>query len=114
MFTLPVIYDCYEGETPTPSQIDALERLPSHLDWIEKSKDLVEAFCKERVADDDDNQKKDNIFSYIIPETIFVKRDEYHPRLALLCRYRYDLEHGLAVVFSQDGRIVVGAQDIIL
>ena len=114
MFTLPVIYDCYEGESVTSVQIDALEGFFSHLDWIEKSKNQVEEYCKERVADDDENQKKDNIFSYIKPETVFVKREEHYPRVALMCRYRYDAEHGLAVVFSQDGRIDVGTQDIIL
>ncbi len=113
-FSLPVVYDCYEGETVLPIQIKALDAFISHLDWIEKAKKEVEAYCKECVDEDDENQKKDNIFSYIKPETIFVKRESGHPRIAILCRYRYDPEHGLAVVFSSDGSIEIGAQDIIL
>ena len=63
---------------------------------------------------DDENAKKDNIFSYIKPECLFVKRDKENPRIAMICKYRYDLEHGLAVVFSSDGEVTVGMQDIIL
>ena len=62
---------------------------------------------------DDENKKKDNILSYVKPEYIFVKRED-NPRILILCKYRYDLEHGLAIVFSPDGSIVVGPQDIIL
>ena len=31
-----------------------------------------------------------------------------------MCKYRYDPEHGLAVVFSHEGKVSVGIQDIIL
>ena len=113
-FTLPVEYDCYEGEEVTKSQIQALKRFKSHTEWIEQSKSIVEDYCREQVMSDDENAKKDNIFSYIKPECLFVKRDKESPRIAMMCKYRYDLEHGLAVVFSSDGEVTVGMQDIIL
>ena len=31
-----------------------------------------------------------------------------------MCKYRYDIEHGLAVVFATDGSVTVGLQDFIL
>lgn len=113
-FTLPVEYDCYEGEEVTRAQNQALKRLKSHTEWIEQSKSIVEEYCREQVMNDDENAKKDNIFSYIKPECLFVKRDKENPRIAMICKYRYDLEHGLAVVFSSDGEVTVGMQDIIL
>jgi hypothetical protein len=113
-FTIPVVCDCYSGESVTQEQTEALKAFTSHLDWIEKAKKQVEAHCRERVSEDDDNRKKDNIFSYVKPESIFIKRDKHHPRVALMCKYRYDPEHGLAVVFASDGGITVGSQDIIL
>ena len=113
-FTLPVEYDCYEGEEVTKAQSQALKRFKSHTEWIEQSKSIVEKYCREQVMSDDENAKKDNIFSYIKPECIFVKRDKENPRIAMMCKYRYDLEHGLAVVFSSDGKVTVGMQDIIL
>ena len=113
-FSLPVDYDCYEGEEITEAQIQALKQFRTHTEWIEQSKSAVENYCKEQVMSDDENNKKDNIFSYIKPECLFVKRDKENPRIALMCKYRYDLEHGLAVVFSSDGEVAVGPQDIIL
>ena len=113
-YSLPVIYDCYEGEDVTPEQISALESFVSHSNWIDRSKKNVENFCKQDVQADDTNQKKDNIFSYIKPESLYVKRDSKNPRVALMCKYRYDPEHGLAVVFAADGTVTVGIQDIIL
>ena len=94
--------------------MSALEAFKSQGRWIEDSKKKVEAFCRDDVKGDDENQKKDNIFSYIKPESIFVKRDKENPRVAIMCKYRYDPEHGIAVVFAHDGKVTVGIQDIIL
>lgn len=112
-FSLPVEYDCYEDETVTDMQIRAAESFLAHPNWIANAKKQVEQFCSKQVQDDSENSKKNNIFSYIKPEYLFVKR-EATPRIALMCKYRYDMEHGLAVVFSPDGAITVGPQDIIL
>lgn len=113
-FTLPVEYDCYEGEEVTKSQIQALKNFRSHTEWIEKSRSIVEKYCREQVMSDEENTKKDNIFSYIKPECIFIKHESHKPRVALMCKYRYDIEHSLTVVFSSDGKATVGMQDIIL
>ena len=113
-FNLPVEYDCYDGEVIIKGQIDALETFIARKDWLEKAKCYIEAHCKAAVMDDDENHNKDNIFSYIKPECIFIKHEVNYPRLALMCKYRYDPEHGLAVVFSHNGTITVGIQDIIL
>lgn len=113
-FTLPVDYDCLEDETPTQVQIDAFDNFLAHPEWIDNSRAQIEAYCKKPVLEDDANQKKDNVFSYIMPECVFIKCGEKQPRVALLCKYRYDPEHGLAVVFQPNGKTQVGTQDIIL
>ncbi|HBA50542.1 MAG TPA: hypothetical protein DCZ91_22650 [Lachnospiraceae bacterium] len=112
-FLLPVEYDCYDDEVITDAQKSAVKMLAMHPEWIVSAKEQVERFCREEVLVDSENNKKDNIFSYIKPDYLFVKRDD-HPRVAIMCKYRYDIEHGLAVVFSADGNISVGPQDIIL
>jgi len=116
-FSVNVEYDCYEGEDVTPKQIEAVERFTKNLSWLNKAKEEVVRYCKDDVDDDKENRKKDNIFSYVKPEAVFVKRDNWYnrnSRIALMCKYRYDPEHGLAVVFDADGNITVGPQDIIL
>lgn len=112
-FLLPVEYDCYDDEVVTDSQKSAVKMLTMHPEWIASAKMQVERFCREEVLKDCENNRKDNIFSYVKPECLFVKH-EAKPRVAIMCKYRYDLEHGLAVVFFADGRIAVGSQDIIL
>lgn len=113
VFELPVNYNCYEGETVTEEQIQLINKFIEHSEWIKKSKDIVEDYCKQQVLDDKENQKKDNIFSYIKPMSVFVKHVK-KPRIALICKYRYDEEHGLAIVFDKEGNITVGSEDIIL
>lgn len=113
-FSLNVEYDCYVGEEITSEQIEAVERLRVNTLWFDRAKKYVVSFCKTEVDGDDENQKKDNIFSYVKPEAVFVKRDDQRSRIALMCKYRYDPEHGIAIVFDKNGNITVGAQDIIL
>ena len=113
-FSLPIEYDCYEGEDVTKEQKTAVNNFAKHKEWIDASKSIVEAFCREQVLEDEDNQKKDNIFSYIKPDYLFVKRDDENPRVAMMCKYKYEPEHGLAIVYSTDGKATVGIQDIIL
>ena len=112
-FLLPVEYDCYDDEVVTDAQKSAVKTLTMHPEWIVSAKSQVERFCREEVIADSENNKKDNIFSYIKPDYLFVKREDY-PRVALMCKYRYDMEHGLAVVFATDGSVTVGYQDFIL
>ena len=113
-FSLNVEYDCYAGEKITSEQIEAVERLRNNISWVDKAKEFVVKYCKAEVDEDDENQKKDNIFSYVKPEAVFVKRDDKKARIALMCKYRYDPEHGLAIVFDRSGAISIGTQDIIL
>ena len=113
-FSLNVEYDCYTGEDVTQKQIEAVERFGNNLHWVSNAKKDVVKFCRAKVEKDSENQKKDNIFSYVKPEALFVKRDDKKSRVALMCKYRYDPEHGLAVVFDANGNVTVGTQDIIL
>lgn len=108
-FTLEIKFDCYSGEEVTKEQENAIKDFTSQQEWLNNAKSIVEDFCKEKVTED----KKNNIFSYIKPDYLFVTRDKA-PKVALMCNYKYDPEHGLAIVFTNDGNITVDNQDIIL
>ena len=112
-FSVPVDYNCYAGETLLPEQTEAIKTFLDCPLWLENAKNSVEQYCHEQVMRDTENSKKENIFSYIKPKGFFVKREK-KPRIALMCKYRYDIEHGLAVIFAADGSVTVGPQDIIL
>ena len=110
-FDLKVLYDCYAGEEILDEQKDALKKFSSDKKAIESSKADVEKYCLDQNKDDIGDGGVDNIFKYVMPESIFVKRD---CRVALLCRYKFDEEHGLALIYKNGKLIDVGSQDIIL
>lgn len=112
-FELPIEYDCYANEKVTREQLTAIGKFAQNALKIQESKMFVEKYCKQSLELDKSNHKKNNIFSYIKPDYLYVKREE-KPRVAIMCKYKYDLEHGIAIIFSQDGEIEVGLQDIIL
>ena len=112
-FDLPVEYDCYKNETVLKEQTNALKSFIENKKLIEAAKKIVLDYCKEKVATDDRIIHKDNPFTFAVPHYLYVKREE-KPRIAIMCNYRYDMEHGLAIVFSSDGKVEVGIQDIIL
>ena len=56
----------------------------------------------------------DNIFRYVMPQSVFIPHISGKCLTSLLCNYKLDIEHGLAIVF-EDGKFKeIGAQDIIL
>ena len=112
-FSLAVDYNCYPGEKVTSEQTNLVKLLSEHGDWIDNSKSKVEAYCQKRLEEGDSNLNKDNIFSYIKPDYIFVKHDD-SKRIAIMCKCKYEPELGLAIVFNDKGEIEVGIQDIIL
>ena len=114
IFSLDIMSNFFECEELTKKQIDAVDRLLSNLQWIEQAKKCVIDYCKWEVENDKENLKKDNIFSYVQPKCIFVEETEDNPRVALMLHYRYDPEHGLAIVFDSQGNAIVGIQDIII
>ena len=116
-FSLPVEYDYCTEESAADELQEALDCFLSRKDrkdLMDIGKNAVEEYCKERVAEDDGNTKKDNVFSYVKPESLYVTRDQSGAKVAIMCAYRYDPEHGLAVVFLPDDTVSVGIQDIVL
>ena len=112
-FILRVNFNLYKGESIFPEQTELLNSLVTKKQWIENAKQKVISYCLEEVLGDEENTKKDNIFSYIMPDYIFIRHEE-KPKIAIMCNYRYDMEHGLAIVFDKNGFIELGPQDIIL
>ncbi|MBQ1849704.1 MAG: hypothetical protein II139_04985 [Lachnospiraceae bacterium] len=111
-FLLDVHYDCYEGESILPSQREAVNELKADISKIDQSLAKVKLYCQER--DGLAKIDNDNIFEYVIPECIYVKRtSEQIPPIGLMCKYQFNQDDGLAVVFEKD-KITVGSQNILL
>lgn len=110
-FDLKVLYDCYVGEQVLEEQKEALNKFAADKKTIESSKIFTEKYCLSQNKNEIGADEIDNIFKYVIPESIFVKRD---CRVAIMCRYKFDTEHGIAVVFYNGKFSEVGSQDIVL
>ena len=97
---LEVIYDCYEGENITDLQKEALESFVANSKAVDDALPVLEKYC----LDDEfmDQERIDNIFKYAAPTGIFVIRSKNKREVALLCDYKFDVEHGLALVFENE------------
>ena len=57
----------------------------------------------------------ENIFRYVKPKQLYIKRSVTKKRIAgLLCNFKFDIEHGLAVYIEEGKVSKVDSQDIIL
>lgn len=115
IFDLEIIYDCFHDEKITVEQEKTLDEfLKSSKEILECAYIMIEKYCttnfKNIVGD-----RIENIFKYVKPQSIYVKREKTSDRtIALLCKFKLDLEHGIAIVIKNEKVLEVGLQDIIL
>ena len=111
---LKVVFDCYEGEDILATQRYALDTLLSAWPIVSRSLNDIKRYCLEKHREDVPDGRIDNVFKYVMPESLFVPRDQRKRTVALMCDFRPDLEHGLALVFENEKLIKIGPQDIAL
>lgn len=111
-FDLEIIYEEYEGEGRTPAQNIALQELISHWAVVDASLERVIRFCEDEypkmLETISGNRVIDNIFRFVMPESLFVLRHEDVRAVELLCRSRLDPEHGLSVYFENESLAGIG------
>lgn len=113
-FELSLVYECYPGEEVLESQKEAFAMLNDNAKEVAGSLGLVKKYVKETGEDQLKEEEIENIFRYVMPKSVFVPHIEKHRVAAILCDYKFDMEHGIAVVF-EDGRFKeVGPEDIAL
>lgn len=113
-FELPVAFDCYEGEEVLQAQYDALNELCDAQITIEEAKTNVEKYCVELNAKEIGAQRIDNIFKYVMPTGVFVRRSNSADRfVGLICKYRFNPEDGLVVLFKNGAFYEIGTSDIL-
>ena len=111
-FNLKVIFDCLDDEKILDNQKAALDNF-LNTD-ITDSLDKVKTYCLKHNANDIETDTIENIFKYVIPKSVYVPRDAKKRVIAIMCEYRFDMEHGLAVVFENEKVKTICLQDYIL
>lgn len=79
----------------------------------EAEKNLL-SYIEKNYKNDLNENKIENIFKYVIPKTLFLPRTVKERTVVLLCDFKFDIEHGLAVVFENEKFKEVVSQDEVL
>ncbi len=112
-FELPVIIKTFDGKEPTDIQKESLERFEAKTGIISEAQDQVEKYILTHGLNENGIDTVDNIFKYVMPKTIFIPKSKNRV-VGLLCNFKFDMEHGIAVVFENEEFKEIGAEDIVL
>ena len=114
-FYLEIVYDRFEGEDITSTQKDTYKEFIDNTEQIfHDAHFMIKEYC-EKIYSSLVTDNFENIFKYVIPKQLYIKRSVTKKRIAgLLCNFKFDMDNGLAI-YIEDGKVTkVGPQDIIL
>lgn len=97
----------------TDIQKDAVEKFTSCEKVVNEAKNDVEKYVIKNGLKDMGMDSVDNIFKYVIPKTISVPKAKKRV-VAIMCNFKFDMEHGMAIVFEDEKIKKIGPQDIVL
>lgn len=112
-FELPVIIKQFKGKEITDTQKEAEAEFKVCGNIVNTVKSEVEKYILENGLKENGITEIDNIFKYVIPKSILIPKTKERVA-AVMCNYKFDMEHGLAIVFENEELKDIGPQDIIL
>lgn len=113
-FELKILYDVFKNEDITDNQRRTLEEFLKEEKLIELCKPIVEEYCIENANGNIVDNPITNVFKYVIPTNLFVIRTKDESKeIALLCNFKFDLEHGIAIVFKDNKFWKIGQKGIV-
>jgi hypothetical protein len=99
-FNLEIVYDVFEGEEVSPKQEEALNKFIESSDLLADSSRISEYIVE--TSNGMISEPVDNIFEYVLPKSLFIKRSEDKRVVVLLCDYKLDPEHGIALIYEDE------------
>lgn len=114
VFELNIEYDCYSDEKILQTQRDAINSFVNNQNIIQDCLNDVKQYCQNRNTEKTELKDIENIFKFVVPKYIYIKRNEEKRIVALMCNYKFDIENGIAIVFENEKLKDIGIQDIIL
>lgn len=112
--TLDVYYKTYQGKKKEIDQIDSYYYFINDSSELQKSKDKLIAYIEKNYKNELDGKNIENIFKYVIPKTLYISSNTDKRLVAILCDFRFDEEHGLAIIFEKEKFKRIASQDEIL
>ena len=111
-FDLDIVFDVFEGEEVTTQQQNALKTFVANASIIDSCKSNVEQYCIKH--SNGQISSVDNIFKYVIPKALFVVRNKNEKRtVAIMFNFKFDMDHGLAIVFENESFSEIGEEGLI-
>lgn len=111
-FNLNVVCEKYSGQSVLETQVNAVEDFESSV--IDGVKGKVEKYILKKNGKELGKDSIDNIFKYVMPKSIYVPQVKGGKVLAVMCHYKFDPEHGMAIVFENNKLKEIGEEDIVL
>lgn len=111
-FNIIIDYNLYPDEVASDEQMARLASFTSKPQPLNDKTTISEYCLKNNGEEIGDNI--DNIFKYVIPISIFIPKCNNENRVVLLCNYKFDIEHGLAVIFENNHFVSIVSQDDVL
>lgn len=111
-FELGVSFQNFPGEEITENQRETLLYVTT-VDFSPAKKGvenyILRFFQSELGADD-----LSNIFRFVMPKRILITREDEDRVFAVMCNFKLDMEHGIAIIFKNEQFKAAGPQDLIL
>ena len=111
-FELSVSYQNYPGEEITENQQTTLATVHS-VDY-DIAKAGVEGYIRKFFSSELGDENLDNIFRFVMPKSVLIPRTDGSHIFAIMCNFKLDMEHGIAIIFEDERLKAVGPQDLIL
>ena len=112
VLSVDVIFDHYENEEILPIQEKAIEKILENTKVIDDAEPKVKKYCLK--SDLIEEKSIENIFRYVKPKALIAVRSKMDRVVVLLCDYKLDPEHGLAVEFKNEKYKRIGNSEIVL
>lgn len=113
---IDVVFDCFKDEYITRIQKETYGEFLNNRDNIYSiSRERIWAYAHQDVDLFPDKGIPENIYKFIMPKAIYIKRDTGSQKVfGLLFHYRYREDEGLCVVFKDNAFSEIGPECIIL
>lgn len=111
-FELNVGYQNYPGEVITELQEKTLSTIGS-IDFTE-ARIGVEKYITQHFATELGEDDLSNIFRFVMPKSILIMRSDDSRLFAIMCNYKLDMEHGIAIAYKNEAFVAAGPQDLVL
>ncbi len=111
-FELPVHYQLFSDDPIMEYQKKALEDV-HYVDYFD-AQDAVRDYIMKNYADEVKDQPMDNMFRYVMPKSIYIPKFPDTGRFDIMCDFKFDMEHGIAIEYEHRALRMIGAQDLVL